>query len=82
MSMFVCATILYSFTIEYFFDMKEVEALVRLFEHFQEEESYECFIEKNREFEQFLSEMKITVEKKTILISREDNVPQTICLNC
>lgn len=41
----------------------------------------QSYTEQNREFEQFLSDMKISLEKKKILISREDVVPETICLN-
>lgn len=61
--------------------MKEVEALQKLFDSFQDEASNESFERKNKEFEQFLSNMNIRVEKKKILISREDTVPQTVCFN-
>lgn len=62
--------------------MKEVEALEKLFESIKDDTSNQNFIEQNKQFEQFLSEMKINVEKKKILISREDTVPQTVCFNC
>ncbi len=62
--------------------MKEVEALEKLFESIKEDTSNQSFIEQNKQFEQFLSDMKINVEKKKILISREDTVPQTVCFNC
>ena len=62
--------------------MKEVEALEKLFESIKEDTSNQSFIEQNKQFEQFLSDMKINVEKKQILISREDTVPQTVCFNC
>ena len=62
--------------------MKEVEALEKLFEIIKEDTSNQSFIEQNKQFEQFLSDMKINVEKKKILISREDTVPQTVCFNC
>lgn len=61
--------------------MKEVEALEKLFESIKEETSNQSFIEQNRQFEQFLFDMKINVEKKKILISREDTLPQTVCFN-
>lgn len=62
--------------------MKEVEALEKLFESNKEDTSNQSFIEQNKQFEQFLSDMKINVEKKQILISREDTVPQTVYFNC
>lgn len=62
--------------------MKEVEALEKLFESIKEDTLNQSFIEQNKQFEQFLSDMKINVEKKKILISREDTVPQTVCFNC
>ena len=62
--------------------MKEVEALEKLFESIKEDRLNQSFIEQNKQFEQFLSDMKINVEKKKILISREDTVPQTVCFNC
>ena len=62
--------------------MKEVEALEKLFESIKEDTSNQSFIEQNKQFEQFLSDMKINVEKKQILISREDTVLQTVCFNC
>lgn len=62
--------------------MKEVEALEKLFESIKEDTPNQSFIEQNKQFEQFLSDMKINVEKKQILISREDTVPQTVCFNC
>lgn len=81
MSMCVCAISLYLFIIEFSYDMKEVEALEKLFESIKEETSNQSFIEQNRQFEQFLFDMKINVEKKKILISREDTLPQTVCFN-
>ena len=80
--MCVCAISLYLFTIEFSFDMKEVEALEKLFDSIKEDTSNKNFIEQNKQFEQFLSDMKINVEKKKILISREDTVPQIVCFNC
>lgn len=41
----------------------------------------QSYAEQNREFEQFLSDMKISLEKKRILMCREDVVPETVCLN-
>lgn len=79
--MYVCAIFLYLFTTEYSFDMKEVEALEKLFESI-EDTSNQSFIEQNKKFEEFLSDMNINVEKKRILICREDTVPQTVCFNC
>lgn len=62
--------------------MKEVDALQKLFDSIKEDTSNQSYIEQNKEFEQFLSDMNINVEKKRILISREDTVPQTVCYNC
>lgn len=62
--------------------MKEVDALQKLFDNIKEDTSSQSYIEQNKEFEKFLSDMKIDVEKKRILISREDTVPQTVCFNC
>lgn len=80
--MCVCVIFRYLFTIEYFCDMKEVDALQKLFDNIKEDTSSQSYIEQNKEFEKFLSDMKIDVEKKRILISREDTVPQTVCFNC
>ena len=62
--------------------MKEVEALEKLFESIKDDTSNQSFIEQNRQFEKFLFDMKINIEKKKILICREDTLPQTVCFNC
>lgn len=45
------------------------------------DESYQDTISQIDEFEKFLVDMKITVEKKKILISREDLTPHIVYLN-
>lgn len=41
----------------------------------------ESIIRQVDDFERYLSEMKITVEKRQILQRREDSAPQTVCIN-
>lgn len=45
------------------------------------DESYQYTISQIDEFEKFLVDMKITVEKKKILISREDLTPHIVYIN-
>ena len=61
--------------------MREVDEIMKLLNSKEAITATRSYAEQNREFEQFLSDMKISLEKKKILICREDVVPETICLN-
>ncbi len=61
--------------------MREVDEIIKLINSPEAIAATQSYDEQSREFEQFLSDMKINVEKKKILISREDVVPETVFLN-
>lgn len=61
--------------------MREVDEILRLINSPEAIAATQGYAEQNREFEKFLSDMKISVVKKKILICREDIVPETVCLN-
>jgi len=61
--------------------MSEVEMLKGLTESIHADSQTENIIKQVDSFEKYLSEMKITVEKRQILQRREDKTPQTVCFN-
>ena len=61
--------------------MREVDEIIKLINSPEAIAATQSYDEQSREFEQFLSDMKINVEKKKILICREDVVPETVFLN-
>ena len=67
--------------IEFFYEMSEVEIIKSLTEGIRVDSQTENIVKQVNSFEKYLSEMKITVEKRQILQRREDYTPQTICLN-
>lgn len=61
--------------------MSEIESYKQLTQAFKLDENYQSIVDQINDFEKFVHEMRITIEKKRILISREDNVPQIVYLN-
>lgn len=52
-----------------------------LTENLHVDSKVESMVRQVDDFEKYLSEMKITVEKRQILQRREDNAPQTVFFN-
>lgn len=61
--------------------MSEVEAIQELTERMPVDTRTEELITQVDDFERFLAEMKITVEKRQILLHREDIKPQIVYYN-
>lgn len=61
--------------------MGEIEGYRKLTQAVDMDEAYQDTISQIDEFEKFLVDMKITVEKKKILISREDLTPHIVYIN-
>lgn len=61
--------------------MEEVEAIKKILESQQDDEKTQSIIAQVSEFEQYLADMNITVEKRQILLHREDVLPQSVCFN-
>lgn len=69
------------FTIESFCDMRESEAIKRIADSVDVDERFETLLTQVKEFEQYISVMGVTVEKRQILLHREDESPQTVYFN-
>ena len=76
-----CVISLYLFTTEFCYNMGEIEGYRKLTQAVDMDESYQDTISQIDEFEKFLVDMKITVEKKKILISREDLTTHLVYIN-
>lgn len=61
--------------------MSELEAYKQLTQAAEFDDKFQITLAQIDEFERFLQTMKIKVEKKKILISREDLEPRTVYLN-
>ena len=67
--------------IEYFCNMSDIETIKILTEGVTIDEDSKRVLDQLADFEQYLSEMDVTVEKKHILLHREDVLPQLIYYN-
>lgn len=81
MNLFACVRFLCLFMIEYFCNMSDIETIKILTESVTIDEDSKRVLDQLADFEQYLSEMDVTVEKKHILLHREDVLPQLIYYN-
>ena len=79
--MCVCAIYLYLFTIEYCCNMSTIDQIRSLTDNLQVDEKIGNLLSQIDEFEKYLAEMNISVEKKQILLHREDVKPQSVLYN-
>lgn len=61
--------------------MRESEEIKRIADSVDVDERFETLLTQVKEFEQYISVMGVTVEKRQILLYREDESPQTVYFN-
>ena len=61
--------------------MRESEEIKRIADSVDVDERFETLLTQVKEFEQYISVMGVTVEKRLILLHREDESPQTVYFN-
>jgi len=61
--------------------MSEIEAFQILTQEANLDDRFNNTVSQINEFEQFLLDMNVTIDKKKILVSREDLTPQVVFLN-
>lgn len=61
--------------------MRESEEIKRIADSVDVDERFETLLTQVKEFEQYISVMEVTVEKRQILLHREDESPQTVYFN-
>ena len=79
--MYVCVISHYLFIIECCCNMSVVEQISSITDNVQVDEKIEDLLSQIDEFENYLAEMNISIEKKQILLHREDVKPQTVLFN-
>ena len=79
--MCVCVIFLCLFTIECCCNMSESDQIRIITDNSIIDEKIEDLLSQIEEFENYLSEMNISVEKKQILLYREDVMPQSVLYN-
>ena len=67
--------------IESFCSMRESEEIKRLIDGINADEHFDTVLTQVKEFEHYLSVMGVTVEKRQILLHREDERPQMVYYN-
>jgi len=76
-----CGISICLFIIEFFYNMSEIEAFQILTQEANLDDRFNNTVSQINEFEQFLLDMNVTIDKKKILVSREDLTPQVVFLN-
>ena len=61
--------------------MNESENIKRIADSIDVDARFETLLTQVKEFEQYISVMGVTVEKRQILLHREDESPQTVFFN-